>query len=227
MQIRASVAAGGSRRHHSAFPFSFLILAAIGCCLALAACGGSGSENVGGEASSQKNIEQRMVKFTKCLREHGVQAETSAGNGPKGRGFGVKIAGGPPAGGPAGGQKEGGGPPPQVERAMNACKQYRPQPKQLDLSPAEKAEQAKKALEFARCMRSHGIQVPDPGPDGTLELNDVNPQSATFEAAQNACQHLMGKAPLAIRARIGGSGGHGGVVDQSFRSEAPAGGGEK
>lgn len=223
MHPRSSTAAAARRRQLPAF--AFLLPAAIGCCLALAACGGSGSGDPSGEASGRQGAEQQAVKFAKCLREHGVDAET--GTGPNGRGFSMKInAGGGHAGGPAGENAKSGGPPPAVQRAMNACKKYRPAPKQLNLSPAEKAEQAKKALEFARCMRSHGVPVPDPGPSGALELNNIDPQSATFEAAQKACQHLTGKAPLAIRMRAGGPGG-GREEGESVQSAAPAGGGEK
>lgn len=163
-----------------------------------------------------------MVKFAKCLREHGVNAETSAG--PKG--FGLKISGGGPHTGGEVASGKSGGPPPQISRAMEACKKYQPAPKRENLSPAEKAEQAKKALEFARCMRSHGVDVPDPGASGALELNgnDVNPQSSTFESAQKACQHLMGKAPLAIRARVGGPGPGGGHEESNESVQAaPAG----
>lgn len=224
MHPTSSTAAGGRRRHISAV--SFILIAAVGCSLALAACGGSSKEPTS-EASRQQAFQQKAVKFAKCLREHGVNAETSTG--PNGQGFGLKInAGGGHAGGPGAEGEKSGGPPPQVERAMNACKKYQPGPKQLNLSPAQKAEQAKKALEFARCMRSHGVNVPDPGPSGVLELNNVNPQSATFETAQKACQRLSGKFPLAIRSRSGGPGGAAGGRDsESVQSAAPAGGGEK
>jgi hypothetical protein len=234
MHPRSSTVAGGRRRHLS--PFSFLVAAAIGCCLALAACGGSGSNDPSGEASGRQAAEQKAVKFAKCLREHGVDAET--GTGPNGRGFSLKITGGGPhTGGPAAeGPKgppstegaKGAGPPPQILRAMGACQKYRPLPRQEDLSPAEKAQQAQKTLEFARCMRSHGVNVPDPGPSGALEMSNINPQSATFEDAQRACQHLMGKAPLAIRSSRGGPGGaRGGFQSSGVQSAAPAGGGEK
>ncbi len=225
MHPRSSTAAGGHRRHLPAF--SLLLVLAVGCCFGLAACGGSGGGDPGGEASGRQVAEQQAVKFAKCLREHGVDAET--GTGPNGRGFSMKInAGGGHTGGPGAESAKAGWPPPQISRAMSACKQYRPQPKQENLSPAEKAEAAKKTLEFARCMRSHGVDVPDPGPSGVLELNNINPQSSTFEAAQNACHHLMGKAPLAIQAR-GGPGGPGGGHEESgsVQSPAPAGGGEK
>lgn len=223
---RARRPPGGRRRHLPAF--SFFLLAALVACLGLAACGGSGSGDPGGEAAGRQAAEQKSVKFAKCLREHGVDAET--GTGPNGRGFSMQIkvgGGGSHTGGPE--SSKSGGPPPQIARAMEACKKYRPAPKLQELSPAEKAKQAQKALEFARCMRSHGVQVPDPGPSGVLELNDVNPQSATFESAQKACQHLMGKLPLAIRAQNGGPppGGAGGGGGQSNETVAPAGGGEK
>jgi hypothetical protein len=206
MHPTSRTAAGGRRRHLPTF--SLLLPAAVAACLGLAACGGSSSGNPGGESSVRQAAEQQAVKFAKCMREHGVDAETT--KGPDGHGFGLKISGGgPPAGGPGAGHLKAG-PPPQIARAMNACKQYRPQPKQLNLSPAEKAAQAKKALEFARCMRSHGIDVSDPGSSGVVELNNVNPQSATFEAAQRACRSLMGKLPLAVRVQApGGAGGSG------------------
>jgi hypothetical protein len=220
MHPRSATASGGRRLS----AFSFFVLLAIGCCVALAACG-SGSKDPGGEAASQQAAEQKTVKFAKCLREHGLNAETSAG--PKG--FGLKISGGGPrTGGPASENAKSGGPPPAIARAMSACKKYRPLPKFQNLSPAQKAEEAKKALEFARCMRSHGVDVPDPGASGAVELNNINPQSATFETAQKACQHLMGKAPLAIRASSGAPGGaRGGGANESVQSAAPVGGGEK
>lgn len=220
MHSTSSTAARGRRRQISAF--GFLLIAATGCCLALAACGSSAKEPTS-EAARSQEVQRKSVQFAKCLREHGVKAET--GTGPNGQGFSLKINAGGPHHGPGGENAKAGGPPPEVQRAMSACKKYQPAPKQINLSPAEKAEQAKKALEFARCMRSHGVDVPDPGPSGVLELNDVNPQSATFETAQKDCQHLMGKSPLAIRSRSGPGGAAGGSEGEGIR--APGGGGEK
>lgn len=161
-----------------------------------------------------------MAKFAKCLREHGVNAE--AGKGQGGKGFGLSIKAGPGQPGPG-----RGGPPPAFQAAARACQRYRPKPLFESLSPAEKAKLAQKALEFARCMRSHGVEVPDPGSSGVLELKNIDPRGAAFETAQKTCQHLMGKLPVAVRASSGpgplGGPGEGG----NLASGAPAGGGEK
>jgi hypothetical protein len=209
-------------RRSSPWTIFCLIAVALCACLALAACGGSGGSDPSGELSGQRVNEQKMVKFAKCLREHGVDAETSKGS--EGKGFGIHITSGGAQG------KEGGspsGPPPQFKAAQSACKRYAPAAPFESLTPAQKAEEKQKALEFARCMRSHGVEVPDPGPSGVLELNNINPQSATFEGAQNACHHLMGRLPLAIRAssRGPGPGSGGGQESSSSGAAPPAGGG--
>ncbi len=59
--------------------------------------------------------------------------------------------------------------------------------------------QSKKAgaLEFANCMRSHGVpNFPDPtvGGNGIQILGSssgINPQSPAFQSAQTSCQHLL------------------------------------
>jgi hypothetical protein len=54
------------------------------------------------------------------------------------------------------------------------------------------------ALDFARCMRQHGIDIPDPGPGGGIQvnggLNTVKPDDPKFKAAQQACQKLLPNA---------------------------------
>jgi hypothetical protein len=52
-------------------------------------------------------------------------------------------------------------------------------------------------LKFAQCMRSHGVSdFPDPGADGGgLQFQGsggINPQSPSFQAAQRACQRILG-----------------------------------
>jgi hypothetical protein len=43
-------------------------------------------------------------------------------------------------------------------------------------------------LEFAACMREHGVDMPDPGPDGRVMIEGGDP--ATMEAAEEACREL-------------------------------------
>jgi hypothetical protein len=59
-----------------------------------------------------------------------------------------------------------------------------------------KAEDA--ALNFAKCMREHGVDVPDPKPGGgngggfSLQFRSGNPQdNQDFQDAQEACGHFL------------------------------------
>jgi hypothetical protein len=58
--------------------------------------------------------------------------------------------------------------------------------------------QSAAALELARCMRANGVpNFPDPGPgDSGFKLNsEVNPQSPSFRAAQQACKRYLPSFP--------------------------------
>jgi hypothetical protein len=68
-----------------------------------------------------------------------------------------------------------------------------------DLDPEQQAEMQARALEFAECMREHGVDMPDPqfdenggigimvgGPDGPR----IDPE--TMQSAQEACGGLIG-----------------------------------
>lgn len=49
------------------------------------------------------------------------------------------------------------------------------------------------ALQFARCMRTHGVtNFPDPSASGGIQIGPgSNPQSPAFETAQNACNKYL------------------------------------
>ncbi len=174
--------------------------------LALAACGGSSPSSTASDAAARETA----VKFTRCLREHGVKVETPAG-APTGA---LAFSGGP------GGAHA-------FEAAQNACARYRPKP--INASPADQAKMQEGALKFARCMRSHGVNIPDPTFHGggiSIQSQNgpgsLNPNSAVFQAAQNACQGLLGKkgAPAALSSSHGGGAG-GGVVMGGGAGGAP------
>ncbi|MGP3964098.1 hypothetical protein ACTWPT_49855 [Nonomuraea sp. 3N208] len=63
-------------------------------------------------------------------------------------------------------------------------------------SPSAKADPQEAALKFAKCMREHGIDMPDPKVDGgNFEISlprGVTPEKA--EKAHKACEHLMESA---------------------------------
>jgi hypothetical protein len=163
----------------------------------ISACGGSSPKSKDGIPNKQE-AQADAVKFAKCMREHGIEAEASTNGG----GISIHVhASGPPKGG----SEESGAsqptPPPGIEAAQDACQKYLPnEGKPPKLSPAEEAKQREAALKFARCMRSHGVDIPDPNGSEGIELgSNVDPQSATFQAAQKACQGLIGKVPLRVR----------------------------
>jgi hypothetical protein len=58
---------------------------------------------------------------------------------------------------------------------------------------------ARNGAAFSSCMRAHGIRnFPDPSSSGNLEINPsmgINPDSATFQAAQKACQKKLDIKP--------------------------------
>jgi hypothetical protein len=70
-------------------------------------------------------------------------------------------------------------------------------------------------LNFSKCMRRHGIpDFPDPGGNGALSIqgnqgSDLNPDSPTFQAAQRACQSILGSMKGAERVQGGGGPGQG------------------
>jgi hypothetical protein len=160
-----------------------LVSLAVSCGLAVAlvACGGSGSKV---NASATQEGEQQIVNFARCMREHGVNISTPNG--------------------PGGGQIKVTGTNPQVmEAAQKACERYRPQGGKEKLSPAERAAREDALLKFARCMRSHGIEVQTQTSNGGgaigMHLNGVKPDSPTFQAAQKACEGLLPRLPQAGR----------------------------
>lgn len=58
-------------------------------------------------------------------------------------------------------------------------------------------------VQLSQCMRAHGLpNFPDPNSEGQVTLNGVDPQSASFEAAQRACAKYEpngGKPPTAAQ----------------------------
>jgi hypothetical protein len=172
-----------------------LRLAALGAAtlLTLAACGGTAPSGVatlqsgapgaapgGGSPAPSLDPETAQLEFARCMREHGVDV---------------------PDPGAAGGPLVIGGSGPEVEKmqeATEACNHFleaafgapaTPDPEMLD-----------KMLAFAKCMREHGIDFPDPNPQGggvSIQIGPggpgaIDPGSDTFQKAQEACQPVLG-----------------------------------
>jgi hypothetical protein len=77
----------------------------------------------------------------------------------------------------------------QFKSAQKACRGYLPVP-----SAEQQARAEQQALQFAACMRAHGLaNFPDPtfGPNGAISrddrANDIDSNSPAFQAAVKKC----------------------------------------
>lgn len=144
--------------------------------------GGSGGAP---SPSAAVDREAAMLAFARCMREHGVDVPDpapAAGSGPTGA---IRIGG------------DDGIDPKAFEAANEACREHieglMPDGGPNGMSP----EDQDRMIEFARCMRDHGIDMPDPqfsdggavtigGPDGAIDF-----ESPEFKAAEEACRDLL------------------------------------
>lgn len=90
----------------------------------------------------------KILAYTKCMREHGIDMKDpeppSAGGAGSG-GISISIDGA--------GEKE------KVDKANEACKHLMPNGGEPEKPTAEQLDQARKT---AKCLREHGIDVKDP-----------------------------------------------------------------
>ncbi|MGY0390562.1 hypothetical protein ACWZJV_26620 [Nocardioides sp. WG-D5] len=161
-------------------------LVALG--LTLTACGGDdtgGIASAGGDSTADADASavagdeggdrEQMLKFTKCLREHGLEVEDP----PPGEGLKLQFGGG-------GGQhvdRE------TVQKAMEACQEYAPQGQM----GADNPEMREAMLEMAECMRENGVEdFPDPEPGQMgMQITPEIGEDPQFEAAQEACRDIL------------------------------------
>ena len=179
---------------------AFLAAVALGS-VALLAVGCSGSSGASGSpGASPGNSTTGSLAYSQCMRAHGITNFPD----PDSSG-GISISG-----------NSGINPDSsQYLAASKAC-----QSKQGgQQSQAQQDVNYNAELEYAHCMQSRGVDVPDPvapgsgGPvsqsnsspgAGTAGSNGVNPGSPQYIAANKACQHYLptGQAPS-----LSGSGG--------------------
>jgi hypothetical protein len=158
----------------------------------LAACGASGSGGGGGTA----NDDEQELAFAACLRKAGIDAPDPQRTPDGGRRSQVRVPRGIS--------------PQRMKRIQQDCMNksgFRPkQP-----SKAEQARFLDAALKFSRCMRAHGVDIPDPqatgggillGKPGSTSKVGPNVSAPAFKRAQAACQTLL----------PGGKGGKGGFA---------------
>jgi hypothetical protein len=159
--------------------------------------------------------EDAMLAFARCMREHGVNIpdpDTSGGGGgavtfasPASQGSNVDI------------DTE------NFQAADKACRDLLGDGGPQDISPQQQQEMQDQALAFSRCMREHGVNMPDPtfGAEGQMTMkidrdSGVDPSDPKFEAAQQACGSAYGPPGTkggpgnSVTGKADGSGGKGG-----------------
>jgi hypothetical protein len=169
---------------------TFITLAAAS--LALAACGSSSSStstdaaNTAGASNGNNNT---AIQFSSCMRSHGVPNFPDSSSGGTVR---IQFQSGP-SGTSVNGVAVNG---PAFKSAMTTCRKYLPNGGNPPSGAASPARQ-KAALEFAACMRNHGVpNFPDPKVTAggvMISAAGLDPNSPAFKAAQQACGALMQK----------------------------------
>ncbi|MFJ6571666.1 hypothetical protein ACIQNU_30095 [Streptomyces sp. NPDC091292] len=168
----------GTRLRRHGAPAALLVALA----LALTGCGGGGEDDgvasAGGDkkgGSSAKpslDPDQQGIKFAQCLRKQGLDVDD-----PKpGGGIGIK----------------GGGENPmskaEIDKAMEACKEFEPQ----RTAPDGSGKIPDTMRKYAKCMRDEGVEeFPDPK-SGGIQLDGSIMKDPDFKKAEKACQSVRG-----------------------------------
>jgi hypothetical protein len=136
--------------------------------VALVLATGCGTRGTRGMPGATADEHDQVVKYARCLREHGVNApDPPAGENT------IRIQGASPA---------------QEEAARQACKQSAPKA----AGGAQSAEESDQLLKIARCMRAHGVSVADPQPGQGLNLPKDEQNAQKNKQLLAACLREVG-----------------------------------
>jgi len=160
-----------SRRQRTLPRGSASAAAIVAAAFCLWACGGSpsGSSHASGSANSQ------LLAFSRCVRSHGVPNFPD----PDSTGAIPKVTA----------QQLGVGDS-ELQAAQSACAHL------LQPTQAQVQQEMSGMLDFARCMRSHGVpNWPDPTLDSSygpiFNIPGIDPLSSQVSNASDACSHLL------------------------------------
>ena len=155
-------------------------LSALAATGGLTACGGSSSTHTSGtsQGTGHQQGVAALTQFAVCARAHGIPVPDPNSQG--------EISGSQQL-------KQQYQNTPQGQATLRACGSYlKRAATQLTQANTQQSRQA--TLLAVRCMRAHGIPVPDPGPDGQINpaaAASINKSSPQFQQAQQACAHLF------------------------------------
>jgi hypothetical protein len=154
----------------------------------VASLSGTGQATPAAQPLTQRQGDQNIISFTRCMRGHGVQMSDPV-HRPGHAGLFIDMPSRSPA----------------TNAAYAACIHFIQA--NIEAKEAGAASQAAPHLaaltRYAQCMRSHDINMLDPTPDGGLNLgnvpgitSDYGRYSPQFRAADAACRRFL---PAGVR----------------------------
>jgi hypothetical protein len=168
---------GAERRRVSRATAAWTIAVAVGLLLTGCADDSKGAGAAGsapaGEASAPPDQDTARLAYARCMTEHGVRVDAAQGVGPQAI------------------QRQHDGQLDQMkfQAADAACNSVL---RDAFGEPGQGGNpKADALLSFARCMREHGVQVPDPRPGSGGQGQLSMPKGPKVEEAQRDCQHLL------------------------------------
>lgn len=191
--------------------------------LALAACGGTAASedaevaSLGGSSTETETTtttttsddpQEILLDFTECMRDEGIDLPDPDFSGGGGGGGRIVI-------GPGGVDPDD----PDFRAAQEKCApMLEGLNRNFDADDRQAFQDA--ALEFAKCMREHGIDMPDPdfsagvpgrrGPGGAFRQGGIDPDDPDFQEAREACDEAFADLP----GRLGRGPAAGGSDDE-------------
>ena len=152
-----------------------------------------------------------MLAYTECMRDHGVDMPDPQTDG-EGRTM-VALDADPESG--------------EFQEAQTACEPLMDNAvSQMEIDPEREAEMKEQLLEYAACMRDHGIDMPDPtfGENGRVDIQagadggngPADPvDDDDFEAANAECADdgMVMAAPSAAPSDVDGGTDDGAVLE--------------
>lgn len=118
----------------------------------------------GPDTTEPVDMEEAMLDFAACMREHGVDMPDPQVD--EDGGVTMQMGAGP-----------GDGPSADTDEAFEACRELMPRgPVTRNGDDFDPTEMQDELLEFAQCMRDHGVDMPDPDFDdeGRLEERTID-----------------------------------------------------
>ena len=173
-------------------------------------------------SSAPTDPQEAFLAYAQCMRDNGIDMpdpeiiEDSSGEGSATSGIRIGV--------------NGAGPDKEAFRTADAtCRKHLANVVDSAPNGGLSPEDEEKLLAFARCMREHGIDMPDPQ-NGGMIINEedgdggprIDPNDPDFQAAQEACGDLM-PGKLEVKGGPGGGPGGGteGGTEQEERGAAP------